>query len=306
MTGSSTFTPPIEHAPVIYQIVLDLEIPVPDRCTDAIQKIEDLVQRYMGNSGAPVHKLPTINLSDPSYPCAQTNDRSVNAAEMAQALQQLITTLPEFHQQVHLMYFNNLDAPLPSLLRNSFDDLFNTFAVSPTGYELRLFSWLFSPISTAVLTTPELHWWAFWVWQSADKNFEMKMADYAQQHLPYTSQEHDPTDPVPLLSDDDVARYDTNLIRICSATSPIQPHALLPTPHDIFTPTFPITVADPPTYLVMSNNQAVVDANKFTKWEVRVDYHICTRYCDEHPFIDTAGEGQLSWVDSFRCAKESF
>ena len=111
---------------------------------------------------------------------------------------------------------------------------------------------------------------------------------------------------MPLLSDDEVAAYDTDLIRICSSSSPIQPHALLPTPHDIFTPTFPITVADPPTYLVVSNNQVVVDASKFVQWEVRVDYQICTRYCDEHPFIDTAGEGQLSWMDSARCASESF
>ena len=44
------------------------------------------------------------------------------------------------------MYFNNLDAPLPSALRNSFEDLFNAFAVSPPGYEMRLFSWLFSPL----------------------------------------------------------------------------------------------------------------------------------------------------------------
>ena len=306
VTGRKTFIPPVERSPVIYQIVLDLEIPVPDRCTDAIQKIEDLVQRYMGETGVPVHKLPTINLSDPSYPCAQTNDRTINAAAMAQAIKQVITTETEKHQQVHVMYFDNLDAPLPSALRNSFEDLFNAFAVSQPGYEVRLFSWLFSPLSAAVLTSPELHWWAFWVWQSPDMNFQLKMADYAEQQLPFTSQEHDPTDPVPLLSDDEVAAYDTDLIRICNSSSPIQPHALLPTPHDIFTPTFPITVADPPTYLVVSNNQAVVDASKFVQWEVQVDYQICTRYCDEHPFIDTAGEGQLSWKESPRCASESF
>ena len=65
-------------------------------------------------------------------------------------------------------------------------------------------------------------------------------------------------------------------------------------------------MADPPTYLVVSNDQVVVDASKFVQWEVRVDYQICTRYCDEHPFIDTAGAGQLSWKDSARCASETF
>jgi hypothetical protein len=103
-----------------------------------------------------------------------------------------------------------------------------------------------------------------------------------------------------------VAAHDGQMIRICSSSSPIQPHALLPTPHDIFTPTFPITAADPPTYLVVTNNQVVVDATAFTEAEVRVDYQICTRYCDGHPFIDTAKEGQLSWNESPRCALETF
>jgi hypothetical protein len=307
VTGSKAFIPPVERAPIIYQIVLDLEIPVPDRCTDAIQRIEDLVQRYMGSTGTPAHKLPTINLSgDPAYPCAQTNDRVIDSAAIAQAIKQFVTTQSEFHQQVQLMYFNNLDAPLPSALRNSFEDLLNAFLISPPGYELRLFSWLFAPLSVAVFTTPMLNWWAYWVWQTPDMNFEMKMADYAQRSLPYTSQEHLASDPVPLLTDDEVAAYDTDQIRICSSSSPIQPHALLPTPHDIFAPSFPITVADPPTYLVTTNNQVVVDSSKFVQAEVDVDYQICTRYCDDHPFVDTAGEGQLSWVDSPRCASESF
>ena len=307
VTGSKTFTPPVERSPIIYQIVLDLEIPVPDRCAEAVQKIEALVQRYTGMAGVAVHKLPTINLSDdPSSPCAQTNDRTIKSFELAQSMKQLITTLPEFHQQIHLMYFNNLDAPLPSALRNSLEDLFNAFGVSPPGYDVKLFSWLFSPLSAAVLTTPELHWWAFWVWQTPDMNFEMKLGDYAQQ-LPFTSQEHKRTDPVPLLSADEVAAYDTDLIRICSSTLPIQPHGSLPTPHDIFTQTFPITVADPPAYLVMTDDEVVIDASKFVEREVRVDYQICTRYCDDkHPFIDTAGEGEKSWIDSARCASESF
>ena len=41
MTASRSSTPPVERSPIIYQIVLDLEIPVPDRCADVIQKIEE-------------------------------------------------------------------------------------------------------------------------------------------------------------------------------------------------------------------------------------------------------------------------
>ena len=73
-----------------------------------------LVQRYMGNSGVPVHKLPTINLSDTVLPVrADQRPHRSTPPRWPRRSSKLITTLPEFHQQVHLMYFNNLDAPLP-------------------------------------------------------------------------------------------------------------------------------------------------------------------------------------------------
>jgi hypothetical protein len=48
-------------------------------------------------------------------------------------------------------------------------------------------------------------------------NFQLKIADYAEQQLPFTSQEHDSTDPVPLLSDDEVAETTTKFRTIMSA-----------------------------------------------------------------------------------------
>ena len=94
--GTQRYEPPIEYSPVIYQLVLDLDIPVPDRCAEVIQKIEDVTARYMMGGGVSVHKLPTINLAaqDPSMPCAQVTGRTLPASEMAQAVKQLVTTLP--------------------------------------------------------------------------------------------------------------------------------------------------------------------------------------------------------------------
>jgi hypothetical protein len=50
----------------------------------------------MKGGGVPVYKLPTINLAaeDPLMPCAQVTGRTMPAAEMAQAVKQLVTTLP--------------------------------------------------------------------------------------------------------------------------------------------------------------------------------------------------------------------
>ena len=308
VTSGKTYTPTVERSPIVYQIVLDLEIPVPDRCTEAIQKIEDLVQRYFGKAGVAVHQLPTINLSgDPVYPCSQSNDRVIHPTEIAQAVKQLITTLDGPHQQFHFMYFNNLDAPLPNALRNSIQQLFDTFSASPPGYQLSPYTWLFSPLGAAVLTQPRLEWWAFWVWQAPDMNFEMELAGYVEKKLPYTTQEHDPTEPVPLLDPSEVAQHENDWIKICTSSPPVQPHGELPTPHDIFATSWQITAADPPAYLVTLPNQITVDGSAFTQADAMVTYQICTRYCDDkHPFVDTAQMGQQSWKDSDRCATEDF
>ena len=127
VTTTREFIPPIERSPIIYQIVLDLEIPVPDRCADVIQKIESLIQKYLTGEAypVPVYKLPTINLAEnASSKCAQTNERLVQTTELAQAAKELVTTLPGVHQQIHLLYFNNLDAPLPTQLTTSLQTLF--------------------------------------------------------------------------------------------------------------------------------------------------------------------------------------
>ena len=69
----------------------------------------------MQGGGAAVRKLPTINLARRSSRCAQNNDRTVRAAEMAQAFKQAgRRRSPGSTSSTTCMYFNNLDAPLPT------------------------------------------------------------------------------------------------------------------------------------------------------------------------------------------------
>jgi len=295
--STQVFDPPVERSPIVYQIVLDLEIPVPDRCTDVISKIENLTSKYMQGPGAEVRMLPTINLAENgSSQCAQTNDRTVDAANMADQVRQTITSLTGKHMQYHLMYFNNLDAPLPSALTTSLQSLFDGLLSWPPNYEYRTFSWMFNP--GAAYASP-LSWWAFWVWETADKMFDMALADYGRQKLPYTSQEHDAAVPVKLLSDDDTTTHAGDQVKICA--SPVTAVTTKPFVQVITTPSWTISTDDPPQYLVSIDNQVVVPASEFVEQSVRINYQICTRFCD-HPYVDTAGKGELSWTDSFSCA----
>jgi hypothetical protein len=305
VTASKTFEAPIERSPIIYQIVFDLEIPVPDRCTDVIQKVEDLTARYLQSGGVAVHKLPTINLADDgSSPCAQNSVRTVPATQMANAFKELARTLPGTHHQYHMLYFNNLNAPLASPLVTSLQSLSDAMSISPVGYQLDLFSWLFNP---GVATASPVKWWAYWVWQTVDETFQIALADYQSHSLPYTTQFHDPNEPVPLLSLEETTAYDGKLIKICSSSSSgtgsnVQPVRTVPFIYPINTPSWLISSADPPSYLVTLNNQIVVRGLDFVEASAIVNYQICTRYCTNHGFLNSSGGGEKSWEDTFSCA----
>jgi len=304
ISKTEVFDPTVERSPIIYQIYLDLEIPVPDRCEEVIQKIESLLQKYMSaGPSIAVYKLPTINLAqDGSSRCARRNGQTVDAAEISQAVKDLVQTLPGKFHQYHLMYFNNLDAPLPSPLMPSMQSLIDALQISSReDLDLRIHSWLFAP-PIAAATSP-LNWWAVWIWQTADETFELALADYKLHSLPYTSQEHHPDEPVILLSPQETAAHENHHIKICSSSPPIVPKSLVPFQRTINEPSWTITTADPPAYTVELNTQIVVKATDFIEADAIVSYQICTRYCDEHPFITTTGAGATSWVDSRACAK---
>jgi len=304
VTMTREFIPPIERSPIIYQIVLDLEIPVPDRCADVIQKIESLLQKYLTGKTfpVPVYKLPTINLAeDASSKCAQKNERIVQTAELAQAIKELVTTLPGVHQQIHWLYFNNLDAPLPTQLTTSLQTLIMALNRSPPNYEVDPYPWLFGPPGAA-LPMDAVSWWANWVWETADEVFEMNLGKYQNENLPRTTQLHNPGDPVPILAPEETATYEGKLIKICESSQGAQPFGQLPFPHNINDPSWKITAADPPSYLVTLKEHRVVRVIDFVQQSSIVRYQICTRYCDGHGYVNAANEGRESWVESFDCA----
>jgi hypothetical protein len=316
-TREQVFQPPIERAPILYQIVLDLEIPVPDRCASAIQTIEAMVAKYLqvpdGTTPVPVYKLPTINLSGApstsgeSTGCAQTTDRSLPAADLAQTVKSVVATYPQTVQQFHFLYFNNLDAPWPSTLTDSLKSLFDALGSPPSGYALTPLPWLFNPLTGGVVSmvVSGLNWWTVTPWLAADDpNFEQALAMY-QPTLPYTTQIHDQFQPVPLLSSAEAAQRAGQLIKICASSPGIEPWSTLnnaPFPQ----PSWPIAADDPPAYEVSLPPEYQVPASSFVPSKAIVDYQICTRYCTDHGYLTDAGAGVMSWATSPLCAGRNY
>jgi hypothetical protein len=304
-----TFTPSVEQSPVVYQIVLDLEIPVADRCTASLQTIESLVDKYMHQTTVPVVKLPTINIAiNPgatggSPNCAWPDGRKLpDPTAMAEAVLRQVSSFPQTYQQFHFFYFNNQDFPLPQTLNDSLKALFNGLT-APAPYNLRTISWLFNP-GLAKAMGPD--WTMPIAWQSAedDPTLEMTLSGYVAQNLPYTSQFYDQSVPLPLLSADQLAQYAGGSFKICDASPQIQLTTLtsgyLPSSYD--QPSWPIKAADPPGYYVSLFPQIEKPGPSFTPESSVVDFQVCTAYC-EHPYVSTAQTGVTSWAASPLCAE---
>jgi hypothetical protein len=312
VTLHQTFSPPVVQSPVIYQIVLDLDIPIPDRCASTRQKIEALVDKYMsytGNGAVAVKKLPTLYLAgdDPnaangSANCVQTNDAKLDASAMADAVMQEVTSHPEEYQQFHFFFFDNLNAPLLQPMVDSLSAFLSALETAPAPYQLRTLSWLFNP-GLGQANPPNPTWTMTPSWQAAeDPSFEQLLASYAMQSLPYRSQWQDPSAPVPLLSADDAMTYDGAQIKICSSAPYVFPVDVT-SGSEFFTPSWAVKAADPPGYLVSLPTQQQTPFTSFVQASASVDYQICTRYCDNHPYVSTAGMGESSWTDSTTCAE---
>jgi hypothetical protein len=307
-TLSVTYEPPIELSPVIYQIVFDLSIPVPDHCTSAIPTIETLIRQAMNSAGVPVVQLPTINLAvdpngtDGSATCTQQNSRTLDADTMAEAVKETAAQFPQQNQQFHFFYFNNVNFPLPPTLTDSLQRLFDDLSTPPPGQDLTTFSWMFNP-GLAASTGPK--WTMNQTWQSADDpDLKMALDSYAQTNLPYQSQIQDPSVPIPFLSSSQVTEYAGGSIKMCNYSSP-QP----PLPVDMTNarwlgagPSWMIDAGDPPGFLVNLATEVNQPAFSFVAASILMSVQVCTRYCADHPYVSTASSGVTSWATSPLCA----
>jgi len=312
VTLHQTYSPPVVVSPVMYQIVLDLDIPIPERCASSSQQIEALVDKYMsymGNGSFEVKKLPTVYLAgdDPnaangSTNCVQSNGAKLDASAMADAVMQEVTSHPEQFQQFHFFFFDNLDAPLMQPLVDSLSAFLGALEMAPAPYQLRTLSWLFNP-RLGQLNPPTPTWSMTPSWQASDDpSFEQLLASYAMASLPYQSQTQDSSVPVPLLSSDDATKYDGGQIKICQSAPYVFPVDVI-SGQEFFTPSWGVKAADPPGYLVSLPTQQQTPFASFVQASATVDYQICTRYCDNHPYVSTAAMGVDSWMDSNACAE---
>jgi hypothetical protein len=319
VSGDHLYTVPTEVSPFHYQIVLDLSIPVADRCQDAIQEIQALVAQRLGKV-SPVNALPLVDLSTgidpethaPAVPCRQSPDRSIDATAMAQAVKTAAAGWPELHPRYFLLYFNNLRAPVPDLLGGSLSSFTETLLSNPPPppAEFQAQLWPFGPMEM-------LSSFGGWgttstTWASAtDADFVVQLDDYAHTNLPLISEIQDVNLPVPMLPDDGTAaRLDGGWLRLCQISiAPVQGSGLQMTAHDSLghvaylapASEYMIHQADPPAYLLQVPPVWAVPSAGFKPHQAHIRYEVCTRYCD-HAFTSESGVAvSTGWIGNPLC-----
>ncbi len=296
---SHTYQPSMEVSPVLYQLVLDLEIPVADRCAAAIEGIEAQVRGVLGAQGAPLYQLPTVDLAhdeNGARICRQSADRAVEPAVMAQAVKDLVaSSLPERHHRYHVIYVNNLMVTPPPTLTTSLSELAEA-VVSP--YDIKPVMWVFGPDS--VTAAAGVAWDVRSSWLAADDpSFEIALRSYADPTLPYKTEIHDSDEAIVFMAPGAARGHAGQRMKICHA-SPVVTPLERGRPRRSEIPSWVIEADDPPAYVVKLPPQIAVPETQFRQSAVLLRYEVCSRYCD-HPYRSESGSEERSWMESVIC-----
>jgi len=313
--GDHIYTAPTEITPFSYKIVLDLSIPVADRCGEAMDLIEQTVAQAVGGV-SPLRELPTVDLSTETepgtdaVPCHQWPLRKIDGVGISQEVKREAAGWPEQHQRFFMLYFNNLRAALPDGLTSSFDDFRTAFSTPPPAVDLQDRIWAFAP-DEALFSYGG--WTSTTAWLSAsDQSFDDGLKQFAKNGLPLISEVHDASKPVPILDAGDAQHLDGGLIRLCEVSvNPGGPGtALQPVQHDangnlvsipLGTAQWPVVASDPPAYLLTLPAVETVPKPGFSPHQAEIRYEVCTRYCD-HAYVAESGMAvPTGWIGSPLC-----
>ncbi|MFO0725040.1 MAG: hypothetical protein U1E65_14770 [Myxococcota bacterium] len=287
-----TYVPPVEVAPVIYQLFFDLEIPTEARCAAAKELVHSAVEGAAQASVAKLDAPPPVIELDPvdialkdGVACRQDNERRFDADGLATTAAQHLEELlgPQPRAMVVLVYVSNLDLVLPASLVNSFNAL--RLALSARlGTRVLIFA--IAPMSAGGSLGPELNLG----YGAADEpSFRSGIADRLLPLWPLRTMLHTNQTDVPLIAAEDRGKYP--YFRVCQSSKQIAPNARLE--HAVLVPSDGI-----PSYRVALPQQVLVPSSTFEVESVSVRWAGCRSFCDHPGPLDA---GDRSWIETGSC-----
>lgn len=288
---------PIEDAPVISQVIFDLEIPNEERCAATIAEVEATIDRYFGARDPDAFRFPSVNLAtDGVRSCRQQLGAVADLGAMAQRIRSHVAAnVPGTRgTRVVAIYLNNLAAPPSPQRQASLDRAYRSLAWDP---RVGLFPWFIVgfPAGTSDAT---VRFDAFVSPRTAA--FTELIETFAKTNLPFRSLVHAPGTPLEFLPHEAWPLPNVvNQVKKCAATPEVSLSlGLGPDAR----PTLPFGDGLPPVgYLVDLPAQDRVPISTFVPGIVHLDYEVCRRFCD-HPF-DTIRDEWIPqpWSDVVPC-----
>src|SRR3954468_6887862 len=115
-----TWTPPVENAPAVYALMLDLHLALGQDCAGIQSRIAGQVRSILVTPATPGLELPLVDISPG---CRQAPDRHFDPNALDAAIQGAERRYGSEHVRALLVYVDNIDLQVPVSLQSDFAGL---------------------------------------------------------------------------------------------------------------------------------------------------------------------------------------
>ncbi|OJH42485.1 hypothetical protein [Cystobacter ferrugineus] len=266
--------------PVVYGLIFDLHIPNAAECTRVKERLTAAFRSVLLPPGRKGMELYTQDLSPG---CVQPNFRSYPYSQYAVQLRQAEERFGQGRVKPLLLYFNNVELPLPSPLREDFINLQNGGGNSPQLWALT---------TQDVLSNIRFTQSAPWTY-SSDPRLTARFEELARTQLPFIQLEQSPAEGFALFTPQELS--EVREFKGCTFSSGLEGVNFVYGPR-----TVSVDAAHPPRFQVTVPLKEPVPRNqKLEPVTIRFTLEVCRERCER--FYPTPEGELLAWNATPRC-----
>lgn len=289
---SAHYEPPREEAPVVYKLLVDLEIPNALRCQEAIAAVVAAAKDLERGGPFAIALDPLFLSQADGSKCRQRSDRALDVAAVVREVRETIRLrVPQAHgAPVLFIYVNNLAMPLPPTLAVELFSLREALAE-----EERTEAFLWALAAEPVIAAGGWNLATAWT-NPTSRAFRELFVDFTDLRLPVRTMLHDDRTRVPFI-DSDLHGIPGGFVKLCSSTPPV---ALTLGGLVTRERTLAFVPGQAVEFAVHFEPQLRVQAGApegGVAWKensVELTYEVCTRWCS-HPFMALDGTRRREW-----------
>ncbi|WNG20968.1 hypothetical protein [Cystobacter fuscus] len=269
-----------QDVPLVYGLIFDLHVPNAAECTRVKQQLTAAFRTALLPPGRKGMELSPWELSPG---CVQSSFRSYPYSQYADQLRQAEELFGRGRIKPVLLYFNNVELPLPSSLREDFINLQNGGSNPPHVWALT---------TPEVLSNTRFTQSAPWTY-STDPRLTARLEELARVQLPFIQFEQPPAEGFALFTPKELSGV--REFKGCTRPSGLDGVNFVYGPQSV-----PVNAAQPPRFQVTVPQQEPVPRNqKLEPLSFRFTLEVCREDCER--FFSTPEGELLAWNATPRC-----